>query len=178
MRFFLFGPRFMGIRPGVSFSPNDLVSRNQASSQITGSFVYVLRGDHNMVKIGVTTNPAARLATLRTGSAFPIDFAFLAATPGDGFDIEQAAHAILSRQRVNGEWFDVSPEMAIAAVTGASAKLGRQLLPTDEQTATKALAEISRIGPLQHRSGGWSLLIWMAIAAAPIFYGLYWLLFG
>ena len=66
---------------------------------MTGSFLYVIRGDHNMVKVGVTTNPSARLASLRTGSAFPIDFDYIAVTPSTGFDIEAGAHAMLKSHR-------------------------------------------------------------------------------
>jgi hypothetical protein len=134
MRFFFSGPRIFGIRPGVSFSAADFKTKEEprmrnAGARIDDAFLYVVRGDHNLVKIGVTTNPSARLAQLRTGSAFPISYAFLACTPGSGFDIESAAHKILAKQRLNGEWFDVVPEMAVAAVNAAAAKLGAPLQP-------------------------------------------------
>jgi hypothetical protein len=96
---------------------------------MTGSFLYVVRGDHNVVKVGVTTNPNARLASLRTGSAFPIDFDYIAVTPGTGFDIEAGAHEMLKSHRCNAEWFDVPPEMAVAAIAGAAHKLGQPILP-------------------------------------------------
>src|SRR3974390_1111355 len=101
MRFFLFGPRMIHglVRPGISFGPEDLGRLKQpaksAQSEISGSFVYVFKGDHNMTKIGVSTNPDARLAALRTASPFPIDYAFVGATPGNGFDIEKKAHELL-----------------------------------------------------------------------------------
>jgi hypothetical protein len=145
MRFFFSGPRIFGIRPGVSFSAADFKEAPSAararapSGEVQGSFVYVVRGDHNLVKIGVSSNPSARLAQLRTGSPFPISFAFIAATPGDGFDIERAAHQMLARQRLNGEWFDVAPEMAIAAVNAAAARIGAPLQSVDLATADLAL---------------------------------------
>jgi hypothetical protein len=134
MRLMFFGPRIFGIRPGVSFTPQELMSGFAGSTQkapgeqMTGSFVYVVRGDHNMVKVGVSTNPNARLAQLRTGSAYPIDFAFIGSTPGTGYDIEQAAHALLDRHRCNGEWFDVPPEMAVAAVTASAHRLNQPIV--------------------------------------------------
>lgn len=128
MKLWFSGPSFFGIRPGVSFDAGQSTQR-QTAPRVDGSFVYVVRGDHNMIKIGVTTNPAARLAQLRTGSPFPIEYAFIGATPGNGYDIEQAAHAMLAPHRVNGEWFDVSPELAISAVMGAAGKLGRAMAP-------------------------------------------------
>jgi hypothetical protein len=136
MRFFFFGPRILGIRPGISFSANDLLrlvatkpKQNKPGEPMTGSFLYVIRGDHNMVKVGVTTNPSARLASLRTGSAFPIDYAYLAVSSGDPAEIEAAAHTLLAKHRCNGEWFDVQPEMAVAAIAGAAHTLGHPLLP-------------------------------------------------
>jgi T5orf172 domain len=124
MRFYLFGPRFLGIRTGISFQPSDLRSHKPPKSS---SYVYVIKGDENNVKIGVTKNPEGRLAQLRTGNHATIDYAYLAPTSGDPYAIERAAHTILDRYRLNGEWFDVPPELAIAAVTGAAAKLGQSL---------------------------------------------------
>jgi hypothetical protein len=111
MRFFFIGPRILGIRPGISFGLNELLRianrpKQRPAEPMTGSFLHVIRGDHNMVKIGVSTNPNARLASLRTASAFPIDFSYIAVTPGTGFDIEAGAHEMLKGHRCSGEWFD------------------------------------------------------------------------
>jgi Meiotically up-regulated gene 113 len=145
MRFFLIGPRVMGLRPGISFGLNDLLrlatkpKHRKPAEPMTGSFVYVIRGDHNLVKVGVSTNPNARLAQLRTASAFPIDFSYLAVTPGTGFDIEQGAHAMLKSHRCAGEWFDVQPEIAVAAIAGAAHKLGQPVLPVTAEVANQIL---------------------------------------
>jgi hypothetical protein len=145
MRFFFIGPRILGIRPGISFSLNELLrlatkpKQNKPGEPMTGSFLYVIRGDHNMVKVGVTTNPTARLASLRTGSAFPIDFSYIAVAPGTGFDIERGAHEMLKSHRCNGEWFDVAPEMAVAALAGAAHKLGQPILPVTADVANQIL---------------------------------------
>lgn len=164
MRFWFSGPRFMGVRPGISFSPNDFRQsqgphrHNGAGERIEGSFVYVVRGDHNMTKIGVTTNPAARLAQLRTGSAFPIEYAFIGVTPGTGYDIEQEAHTLLDKHRCAGEWFDVSPELAISAIMGAAGKLGQPMRAIDLSTASMVLdiaANGGDIQPTQSESSFW-----------------------
>ena len=142
MRFFLMGPRIFGIRPGVSFGAEDFRGRRTQrgpAEPMTGSFLYVIRGDHNMVKIGVSTNPNARLASLRTASAFPIDFSYIAVTPGTGFDIEAGAHKMLKGHRCSGEWFDVPPEMAVAALAGAAHKLGQPILPITAEVANQIL---------------------------------------
>ena len=127
MRFYLFGPRFLGIRPGVSFQPSDL--RSHAAPTSAMPYIYVIKGDHERVKIGVTKAPETRLTQLQTGSSSKIDYAFLAPVSGDPYALEKEAHAMLARSRLNGEWFDVPPELAIAAVTGAAAKLGQSLMP-------------------------------------------------
>jgi hypothetical protein len=152
MRFFFMGPRILGIRPGISFRPDELfgsIARKQTKpgEPMTGSFLYVIRGDHNLVKVGVSTNPNARLAQLRTASAFPIDFSYLAVTPGTGFDIEQGAHAMLASHRCNGEWFDVAPEMAVAAIAGAAHKLNQPLLPVTAEVANQILQIAASSGP-------------------------------
>lgn len=145
MRFFFSGPRILGIRTGVSFGAEDFGGAARRRRQgaptepMTGSFLYVIRGDHNMTKVGVTTNPQARLAQLRTGSAFPIDFSYIAVTPGTGFDIEAGAHAMLNSHRCNGEWFDVPPEMAVAAIAGAAHRLSQPLQPVTADMANQIL---------------------------------------
>jgi hypothetical protein len=105
MRFYLSGPRILGIRPGVSFDANDLrrfAAPSAPRAAVQGSFVYVVKGDHGRVKIGVSTDPSSRLASLQTGSPFPLEFAFVGVSPGNGYDIEAAAHAMLGHMRVSG----------------------------------------------------------------------------
>ena len=129
-RFYLFGPRVWGIRTGVSFNPSDL--RSHKPPKIGGaSYIYVIR-DAEHVKIGVTKVPESRLAQIQTGSSQKIDYVFCAPASGDAYSIEREAHALLARNRLEGEWFDVSPELAIAAVTGAAAKLGQSLTAKPE----------------------------------------------
>jgi hypothetical protein len=162
MRFFFIGPRILGIRPGISFRPDELFGsiarkQNKPGEPITGSFLYVIRGDHNLVKVGVSTNPNARLAQLRTASAFPIDFSYLAVTPGTGFDIEQGAHAMLASHRCNGEWFDVQPEIAVAAIAGAAHKLNQPLLPVTVEVAEQILRICHDGGKVSQGSVLWSI---------------------
>lgn len=179
MRLMLFGPRIFGIRPGVSFTPQELFGsfggsrQKPVGEQMTGSFVYVVRGDHNMTKIGVSTNPNARLAQLRTGSAFPIDFAFIGSTPGTGYDIEQGAHSILDRHRCSGEWFDVPPEMAVAAVHASAHRINQPILQVSAQQVeqilriaysgnTSSIQPPSEVRPITDR-------VWIVVASVSVF---------
>jgi len=139
MRIWFGGPRVMGIRPGISLGKEDFVgsgigyagarkTQRTPGNQMDGGFVYAIRGDHNLVKIGVSQNPNARLAAMRTASAFPLELCFVGACQTSGIEIEQEAHRLLEAHRTNGEWFDVSTEMATAAIFGAAAKLGQKII--------------------------------------------------
>ena len=136
MRFWLGLPRILGLRTGVILGKEDLLDRPRRPAQ-EGSFVYVIRGDHGLAKIGVTTNPNARLAALKTASGFPLSLAFAGATASanSAFAIEREAHRVLDRHRVEGEWFDIPPELAIATVWAAAASLGERLTDTESGAA-------------------------------------------
>ena len=135
MRFFLFGPRlFGGIRPGVSFSPNDLrkfVMPSGSMSKtagITGGFVYVLKDESGRHKIGSSIDPIQRIAQLQTGSAEHLDFAFIGTAPAGAYTrIERYAHDLLEFQKIpnaGDEWFAVPASIAIGAVHEAAMRLG------------------------------------------------------
>jgi T5orf172 domain len=105
--------RIFGLRMGIIFRPFGRPRRHRAAPRRDrggGTFLYVLQGKHGLTKIGVSTNPNARLRQLRTASAFPIDFAFVAATPGTGFDIERKAHATLAPTVFMGNGSTCPPE--------------------------------------------------------------------
>lgn len=174
MRIGFSGPRIFGIRPWFSFPIGAFRIKPQRppGPRLTGAFVYVIRGDHNMVKVGVTTNPSARIASLRTGSAFPIDFAFIGATPGSGMDIERRAHQSLARYSCTGEWFDVSPEIAISAVLGAAAKLGRHIVATNESEANMALQIISNYDRGKPEVGWLPFIMFLIAGWAALFYAI------
>lgn len=130
MRFWISGPRMFGglIRPGVSFGREDF--RRMSHAPTAMDFVYVITSDTGMSKIGITTNPAARLATLQTGSPDRLRMAFTAPAYGKSYAIEQAAHSILAAHRASGEWFAVSPDLAIAALFGAADRTGCSISST------------------------------------------------
>ena len=177
MRFFFMGPRFLGIRPGISFSPGDLrrlVRPRQVSgaSQMTGSFVYVIRGAGNHHKIGISADPIARIASLQTGSHERLDFAYIGVTSGAGFNIEAAAHGILANYRQSGEWFSVPASIATGAVLEAASRLGEPI----QQVAPQMVPQIIYLAnqPAPAAPGGglhimkWTLGILLCILAALI----------
>ena len=144
VRFWLSGPRIGGIRPGISFSPNDLARLSAPSPQTQTAtacnFVYVIRGDHGLRKIGISANPNARLAQLRTASPFPLDLEFVALVENSAFEIEQSAHAMLAHHRQAGEWFACDSDHAVAAVSAAAHRLNAQLATVAPKDIEKAIA--------------------------------------
>ncbi len=148
----------------MSFQPSDLRSHKRPTNGAI-SHIYVVKGDHEHVKIGVTKNPEARLAQLQTGSSRKIEYAFIAPTSGDPCAIEREAHAMLARSRLSGEWFDVPPELAIAAVTGAAAKLGQSLA-----------AKPANNGWTPEATEGLKLfLVWLVMFSAFMFFFIKWI---
>lgn len=120
MRIWITGPRLFGlIRPSfpLSFTPRQSVGGR-------GTSVYVIESSAGYVKIGHSNDPEGRLLKLQTGSPHTLKIAYVA-TFRSAERVEQEAHRLLGARRVNGEWFDVTKEMAIASVYGAAARLGQ-----------------------------------------------------
>lgn len=92
--------------------------------------VYVIGADGSpAVKIGTSTNPARRLASMQTSTPFALS---LLATFDGGHELEQALHREFADQRVRREWFDLSPlgdpvEVVQAAITLGVAGLAQRL---------------------------------------------------
>jgi Meiotically up-regulated gene 113 len=144
MRFFMFGPRIAGIRTGLSFGREDLhlftgQTRSGASASAIDpdhSFVYVIKGVNGLCKIGISSNPNARIAQLRSTLSFAMDFAWIGAPKGDTVAIEREAHAMLAKYRKPGsEWFAVAPDAAVGAVHAAAFRLGQPVLDLDAMQA-------------------------------------------
>lgn len=167
MRLIAFGPRFLGLRWGVSLGRRDfekIFARGaaKANDPDTGSFLYVVRGDHNRVKIGITANPNARLAQLQTGSAFPLEFAWIGAPQGQAIGIEYDAHQMLANYRHSGEWFEVAPDAAVGAICASAQRRGMNIL-----SCTPELAErIRQVGAAQNTKQQSTLKTWHKIAFA------------
>jgi len=47
----------------------------------------VITGDHERAKVGVSIDPNRRRAELQTDSPFPLRLAYVAVTPGTGYDM-------------------------------------------------------------------------------------------
>jgi len=93
-------------------------------------YVYVV-GNGHAVKIGKSTTPEARIASLHTASSSTLVTYYVGATNGEGGAIERAAHSLLRPFRLNSEWFSSTPEAAIGAVQEAARSLGVAIIRCD-----------------------------------------------
>lgn len=80
------------------------------------------------VKVGIADDVGRRLAGLQTAS--PVELRLLAAVPGDE-SLEQRIHASLSRYRVRGEWFFLTP-----AVLASIEQIARDVGPESADGVT------------------------------------------
>ena len=74
------------------------------------SYVYVIGcKELSQVKIGRSKNPGQRLLTLQTG--FPYKLKLWAFCPESKYLTEHDLHILLAKDRIEGEWFTLSPEV-------------------------------------------------------------------
>ena len=91
-------------------------------------YVYVIGPETGLQKVGLATDPRARLAALQTASAHDLLLHVAVPVPfGEGHAAERRAHRALARCCVRNEWFDTTPAEAMAAVRSAAAP--RMALP-------------------------------------------------
>ena len=89
-------------------------------------YVYVIGPEVGLQKIGIATDPRARLGALQTASPFKLILHASIAVPfGAAHAVERRAHHRLRAARASGEWFSVPAARAIEAV-----KIAASALPT------------------------------------------------
>ena len=133
----------------------------------TGGFIYVAcdKETRQPVKIGISSNPNSRLAQLRTASSSPLSFAYIGALNSSGYAIERAAHQTLARYRMNGEWFNCAPEIAVAAISVASIQLGEPIASVDPARVDEIVAAVSG----SNSRSVMGVLTWCYIAIVAMF---------
>jgi hypothetical protein len=155
MRFYLRGPRILGVRPGVSFGPNDFRKKPSprrkapaASKQMTGGFVYVLRDESGRHKIGLSTDPIDARIQLQSGSAERLSFAYVGVAPDETYiEIGRAACDLLEQQKITtggSEWFRVSSSIAIGSVIEAAGRVGAPIQQVSEEIVSQIIFRASQ----------------------------------
>lgn len=109
-------------------------------------FVYVISATNGYVKIGKASNPYERFGTIQTSSPLILTLCYVCECRNP-VDIEIAAHQTIAEHRRHREWFEVSPNVAVAAVRAALIAAGFETSPVPHR------AEIRTIGaPPVHRA--------------------------
>jgi hypothetical protein len=94
------------------------------ANDIALSHVYVLEGAAGICKIGIAEDVASRINALQTGHpekltlhlALPMYWEFVR-------PVERECHKILRGDRRSGEWFTISPHIAVETVKSVAARL-------------------------------------------------------
>jgi hypothetical protein len=179
MRFWVSGPRILGHRTGVSFGPSDFRRLKNAQTARgstapgkprTSAWIYVVRASNGHVKVGITADPLARLASLQTGSSQKLELVYTCVVQSnEGFAVEQAAHNTLWKHRLEGEWFDTSPDMAVAAIAAASYRLNDPIVEIQKDKIALVLEIAARTEDGAHAAPAkrriWHVWFW---TTAPI----------
>ena len=123
----------------------------QLISAAGGSCVYVISASNGLCKVGISSDPELRLATLQTGSAYPLKIEYVLATDTDTRMIEGEVHRRLDKFRCAGEWFDVPANVAIASLINVAEDFSIKLHQTTSDNllmapaATRSADQISKI---------------------------------
>lgn len=91
--------------------PNNNTFRNEPG------YIYIIRAN-GLIKIGKSSEPDSRVKQLQTAMPYEIELLFKVQTD-DMTWLERETHWALQEHRIRGEWFDVTPEQAQAAIETA-----------------------------------------------------------
>lgn len=128
-------------------SPEDRtrIARDAASARWArddgAQVVYVIGPKVGPQKVGVAKSPALRRSELQTGSPLRLEVKHIF-DPGEflATQVESGAHRILADSALEGEWFAVTAEEAIAAVGEALERLRRgEVVPPAAPARTPVL---------------------------------------
>lgn len=93
---------------------------------MTAALYIIEAGDAH--KIGRSGNPEQRLGSLQGATAVTLRLIYTAEADDVAIiEIERGAHELLRDQRLRGEWFQVTAEVAVRAVLEAASQLGHEL---------------------------------------------------
>lgn len=79
--------------------------------------VYVMEAPTGETKIGVAKDPRARFLTMKF--CFPrgeLKMVFVSEVSAKAWAIEEWVHAQLQAKQLNGEWFEVAPDIAVQLI--------------------------------------------------------------
>lgn len=133
------GSKLQSVSPNEGFNRVAMARRTQKPNIFSRlmtpssvSFVYVIRSELGLIKVGSCSDPLATIAQMRKESDYRLYIEYLGFTRADLSDeVAKVARGILSRHRVQPVWFDCEPEVALAATEAAAARLGYGMIATN-----------------------------------------------
>lgn len=158
------------------FSPEDLRSLARpavAEARRPSAFIYVIRKTiAGHVKVGIGADPRERLKNLQTGSSELLEIVYVCAVASnDGNRVELAAHDIMWQKRLVGEWFDYTPEIAVAAIAAASHKLGDPIVEISVDKIGNVLAIAAQRDAAASPNRSWSpFRVFLVILGLSVFF--------
>jgi hypothetical protein len=96
-----------------------------AANKSTTTSIYVIRSEAGPIKIGLSSDPRARLYNFQVASHQPLFLDYTAmVVAGDARRLESYTHEILKDYSTGGEWFAVSCDQAIDAIFSSAETVG------------------------------------------------------
>ena len=156
---------------GAPHAAEEALRSDCASAVVATGFIYVIGPLEGAQKVGPTTDPKGRLATLQTGCPHELVLHVALRVPfEEAHEVEGRAHRLLARCCARNDWFDTTPAAAMSAVLTAAKPSPERVLPCQAE-----LAEALPIFSFQ-RVGGLSSTA--PEAARPPFWQLCWAMLG
>lgn len=111
-------------------------------------YVYVIGRESgaDVCKIGITSNPKKRLASLQSGSPHKLSVAHLFAFADRDIarQVEAETHDIMGSGRMSGEWFEVNPQAGALMVRAVMAFRKRQPCETRREMVRQLFGLVER----------------------------------
>ena len=85
---------------------NKIKKDRQTSSIADRQFVYLIKSESGLFKIGISADPRARLSSIISSSGFGAELIAFYKTKELAATVEKKLHKLFSKYRVRGEWFD------------------------------------------------------------------------
>lgn len=85
------------------------VAKARKQTAAKAGFVYLIQSISGAYKIGRTVNPNNRMATFTVKLPFEVEYVCVIQCE-DMYSLERQLHTQFANKRVNGEWFNLSPE--------------------------------------------------------------------
>lgn len=93
----------------ITTSPKRVSANRARKHMFKHGFVYLLQSVTGAYKIGFTANPKSRLRTFNVKLPFEVSYIALIETR-DCAQLETDLHSMFANKRINGEWFNLSPD--------------------------------------------------------------------